>query len=238
MSLAVLTILVGMRYWHGVQCLYSRLNVTNMRLPMVILYTNIPVEDVRTVTANTPAAHHVSLATLFDRVGHGATTTTDHYPLNTSVAKPGRRLFRRSEHSAMYVKLWAWTLVEYKQLLVIDADIFLTTGVDSLVQIHMRHDIAATAGCTERLFNGGLMVIRPSLRTAGDLFSTRTGTKVCEMKITDQSILNKVFRNRWQPLPPWTVWHGHYEHWSPSATSNFCWPYTAIMVFAERPFSP
>ena len=112
----------------------------------------------------------------------------------------------------MYLKLWAWTLVEYRQVLSLDADILLLKNIDWWTNFRPAKAIATFPACNTELFNSGTILLRPSLARAQQLMRTRAGRKACEMKIGDQSVLNAVFAHNWQKLP--SEDRVPYVHWA------------------------
>lgn len=91
-------------------------------------------------------------------------------------------------------------MVEYERILFLDADTLVRRNIDHLFSSKMHSDVSAVAACTNSSFNGGVVLLRPSMTIARRLFTTHTGIKRCEMKVTDQSLMNKAFPN-WQRMP-------------------------------------
>ncbi len=124
--------------------------------------------------------------------------STDY--LWTRLTGMGRRLFEWDTFREIYrFKFLAWTLTEYSRILLLDADTYVTKNIDEMFSMPLIRDVSAVSACTNTSFNSGVILLKPSISTARRLFSIRTGVKRCEMKITDQSLLNKAFPN-WQHM--------------------------------------
>ena len=196
-DVAIVSFMAGTRYHGAITCLARRLEAVGSRLPFVVVHD----------TSEAPFCNRckfVHASVLYARIGYSeGTNATVHY---------GRRLFTREEHNHLYLKLWAWTLVEYRQVLSLDADILLLKNIDWWTNFRPAKAIATFPACNTELFNSGTILLRPSLARAQQLMRTRAGRKACEMKIGDQSVLNAVFAHNWQKLP--SEDRVPYVHWA------------------------
>ena len=196
-DVAIVSFMAGTRYHGAITCLARRLEAVGSRLPFVVVHD----------TSEAPFCNRckfVHASVLYARIGYSeGTNATVHY---------GRRLFTREEHNHLYLKLWAWTLVEYRQVLSLDADILLLKNIDWWTNFRPAKAIATFPACNTELFNSGTILLRPSLARAQQLMRTRAGRKACEMKIGDQSVLNAVFAHNWQILP--SDDRVPYVHWA------------------------
>ena len=175
-----LTMLFGEAYLPWVRCLASSVR-THSTAPLVVLHGANESHLARglpyTVTADE----------LFSRIRPPAPSR-------------GRRLYQWSAFKTLFrYKFLAWTLVEYERVLFLDADTFVLRSVEALFAMPMQSALSAVA-CSNASFNSGVLLLRPSLETARVLMERRTAARRGEMKITDQSILNRVFPS-WQRLP-------------------------------------
>uniref|UniRef100_A0A6S9YND5 Hexosyltransferase n=1 Tax=Chrysotila carterae TaxID=13221 RepID=A0A6S9YND5_CHRCT len=211
---AYATYVSGERYIPGVLCLQRRLRRVQSACPLLVLFDDRPghsltpksLDALRDGVNN--AGSLISLTQLLARLNVTSPSNVwDHvslqHPSNASMKHGtiGRRLFDASEWDSMYIKLWFWALPErYKRIVVLDSDVLLLRNVDELMHFTLRRIAAVPAlGCSTDVFNGGVLILRPSLLTLKRLLHTVVG-KICENKITDQSVMNIAFRGSWQQL--------------------------------------
>lgn len=192
---AFATFMIGHRYDAAVGCLIRRLHVVESKIPLVIVTDSQRMIDCQ----NCDIVH---IESLYKRLGYTRPTGISHHH--------GRLLFERAEREHLFLKLWTWTLVEYKRILLVDSDIFVQKNIDWWMGLNLSKSIGATSGCSPNWFNSGTVLLEPSNSIALSLLRTRTSFKFCEMKVTDQSVLNRFFRNNWSYLPPNSV---GYVHW-------------------------
>lgn len=140
-------------------------------------------------------------ATVESHLVHGFQYTISIEELKARVVD-GRRLYDWISYRHIYgYKFLAWTLIEYERILVLDSDTYLMSRVDHLFRVPMgNHFVAAAPACSDTTFNGGVLVVRPSIRVARQLAHATTRQRICEPRVTDQSIMNSVFRNKWVRL--------------------------------------
>jgi len=108
-----------------------------------------------------------------------------------------KRRIRPSQY-CRYSKLNVWSLVSYKRILYIDSDAIVLRSLDALFFLPVRRPdcIYAVADVYPRIFNSGLMLIRPSrplfkslIQLAPSLSSYNRG---------DQGFLNAYFNKLWR----------------------------------------
>jgi len=121
-------------------------------------------------------------------------------------------------------KLLLFALQGYKRAAFLDIDMLVVRNIDALLEVAPFAAVAALPYST-RSFNSGVFVFEPSLSTAAaldDLSMRATFAKVSapatgidrapaskirisgageRFQLSDQSILNHHFRDRWRPLP-------------------------------------
>ena len=114
----------------------------------------------------------------------------------------GRRLYQWARYKdVMRHKFLAWTFTEYDRIVVLDADTYVLRNIDHLFRLPMLHRVAAAPACSNSTFNGGVLVVRPSIADAVELLHASASRAVCEMRKTDQSMLNEVYARRgWHRL--------------------------------------
>ena len=125
--------------------------------------------------------------------------------------------------SKTHQKLLVWALPGYHRAAFLDLDLLVTGNPDALLSAAPFSAVAALPYST-KVFNSGVFVFKPSLKTAAllyDLSRRATFSRVAAVRdvsdaatapvrivaalekfhLTDQSILNHHFRGRWNPLP-------------------------------------
>jgi hypothetical protein len=141
--------------------------------------------------------------------------------------EPATRLPRFSDESLKKLWLWALPPERYKRVCYLDVDVLLRANVDALLapslllgspsqagrsspveapspveppHLSRAYELAAVpaVGCSVNVFNGGILVLRPSLAALRALLvRERTYERVglaCEPGFTDQSLLNAQYR--------------------------------------------
>tara|TARA_B100001989_G_C24372891_1_gene380309 strand:+ start:221 stop:745 length:525 start_codon:yes stop_codon:yes gene_type:complete len=124
----------------------------------------------------------------------------------------GRRLYTWDIFKGIIkYKFLSWTLVEYKKIVFLDLDIYINKNIDSLFAIELRKPIAAVNACSNSTFNSGVLLFSPSIFEASELLNRRVyGNAICEIRKSDQTIINYKYKNNWQKLPDYYNYHGHY----------------------------
>uniref|UniRef100_A0A7S3AHR0 Nucleotide-diphospho-sugar transferase domain-containing protein n=1 Tax=Haptolina ericina TaxID=156174 RepID=A0A7S3AHR0_9EUKA len=119
----------------------------------------------------------------------------------------GRRLLLSSERHRTLNKLLLWNMTQFDRIVYMDPDIYLQNVPDELMHMILSRSLAAVHGCSG-YFNSGFMVLSPDARTFERLMSLigrRYETACDRSPDRDQTILNGVFRDDWQPLH--SVWN-------------------------------
>mmetsp|Transcript_20991 Transcript_20991/g.64174 ORF Transcript_20991/g.64174 Transcript_20991/m.64174 type:complete len:282 (-) Transcript_20991:358-1203(-) len=123
-------------------------------------------------------------------------------------AFPAKRvpLYHAVELQILLRKLFTWSLVEYDRVLSVDTDVYIAKSPFHFVNCEMLsytadpRRIVATPACS-KYFNGGFLFFRPDMNVTRLLLrlSHLRLARVCEMKQSDQTVLNTFF-HKWRAV--------------------------------------
>ena len=129
-----------------------------------------------------------------------------HDTLQSPVDDRGERGDMSPRYRCFFTKLRAFSLVEYEQVVMLDADTTVFQNADELFERWPRPPNQVAAVPNDRYpgmeVNTGVLVIRPSLETADALVHhVRTGAPI-EWDGADQGLINQWFFGKIDYLPP------------------------------------
>mmetsp|Transcript_23589 Transcript_23589/g.72571 ORF Transcript_23589/g.72571 Transcript_23589/m.72571 type:complete len:932 (-) Transcript_23589:572-3367(-) len=131
----------------------------------------------------------------------------------SSILASGRGHSFRSSQYCRYLKLNAWSLVEYKRIVYIDSDTLVVRPLDALFSLpSVRIDyVYAVADVYPRVFNSGLMLLRPSLALFKSL--VHLAPSLLSYNRGDQGFLNAYFSKQWHNISTTkALLHGTSKH--------------------------
>lgn len=123
-----------------------------------------------------------------------------------------KKLLGRPELAVTYTKILLWNLTQYSKLIYLDADTLPVQELDHLFDVSIDdHEVAASpdAGWPD-IFNSGVLVLKPSVKTFSDLVTASTSTASdgpgASFDGADQGLLNEHFNiksggKHWKKLP-------------------------------------
>jgi len=204
---AFATVISEEKYVDGVLCLARSLAAHASVCPLLLLYDDrspLSPQSAAALTAAFGVERVFNLTSLMAQFNQSEVGSVHNHITTTPSQQPphGRYLYSPgAEWENTFVKLWVWALPTlYTRVVVLDADLIVLRNIDELVDVGFPRLAAVPAlGCSTRSLNSGLFVMRPAPSTFARLRRTVVG-KVCERKITDQSVINTAFL-RWRSLP-------------------------------------
>ncbi|XP_047069065.1 galactinol synthase 1-like isoform X1 [Lolium rigidum] len=196
---AYVTFLAGSGdYWKGVVCLAKGLRAVKSSYPLVVA-----------VLPDVPGAHRRAL------LDQGCLVRE----IQPVLPPDSQTKFAMPHYIINYSKLRIWEFVDYERLVFLDADIQVYANIDHLFdleagQLYAVKDCFCEAAwgeqCQEmaawfpkpppQYFNGGMLVLEPSLATAKALLD-RLALTTGFTPFAEQDFLNMFFKDVYKPIP-------------------------------------
>lgn len=155
----------------------------------------------------------------FDKIILESKDKLIRYPIKKLLLQAGwktcimERIPPRDEHKTFprfretFNRLLLWNMTEYKQIIFMDADVFVAGNIDFLLNlknemIKKNYILAATKDISNGkildTFNAGVHVLLPNKLIFKKLISLKADSNfIFHTTMADQGFLNKVFKNQW-----------------------------------------
>mmetsp|Transcript_24704 Transcript_24704/g.98002 ORF Transcript_24704/g.98002 Transcript_24704/m.98002 type:complete len:896 (-) Transcript_24704:1342-4029(-) len=155
-----------------------------------LVETNTPAHIVPLVTADVSTAARTTLERLASNVKTRQIELIVHPYMHRRAKRSSQALDNKS---CRYTKLHAWSVIEYERVILLDADTIILQSMDGLFLLPFPRAevIYAVADVYPRVFNSGLIVLRPSLSLHRTLCDK--ATKLASYNHGDQGFLNEFF---------------------------------------------
>ena len=214
MAKAFASFLIGDSYRDHLLCLQTRLEAVRSSFPLLVLH-----DDRQPAHMLSQLSNPISLSALVGMQPRAYRTRTT-----------GRRLLQEGQASnASHFKLFAWRLLNYSRIALLDADLYVVRNIDALLSLDVRQGRLSIAAvpvnhpkCRNTgYFNSGVLVLKPSRLSSARLMSLDlclAGVQpdafckgvaahdqkrrfACEgRQFSDQSLLNMAFKDDWLHL--------------------------------------